>query len=421
MRPFTRRHFLVAAGASTVAAMFPHAVRGQAARPHVVVVGGGFGGATAAKYLRHWGAGAVDVTLVDSRPNHPSCILSNLVLNDQVTLRSITFGFDGLSSRFGVRVVRDRVDRIEPDLRQVRLASGEHVRYDRLVLSPGITFDRVPGLDSRLVPHAWKAGGQTHLLRRQLAALPSGGTFVMSIPPAPYRCPPGPYERACVVADYLRREKGGGQVIVLDANPQIIAERHTFTTAFEQTYAGIIDYRPDTSVVEVDSAGRALHTAAGEVVRGDVANVIPAQRAPGLLRRAGLVNDASRRWAGVDPLGYESTAHPGIHVIGDAQATGQPKAGHIANAEAKICADAILRAFEGLPPDPEPVTNSACYSPITSDTASWLTAAFRYDAATGAMKVVPESSGEAESPTRENYRDMFGWANNLFADTFGLS
>jgi sulfide dehydrogenase [flavocytochrome c] flavoprotein subunit len=300
---------------------------------------------------------------------------------------------------------------------RVRLADGSRLPYDRLVLAPGIDFDAVPGLDASLVPHAWKAGPQTLLLKSQLAAMPAGGTVVQTIPLTPYRCPPGPYERACVIADFLKRKKRGSKIIVLDANPGIVAEKNTFTKAFTQTYAGILEYRPGVTLLGVDSPRRIAITSAGEV-RGRVLNVIPRQRAGGIVAAAGLANDPSGRWAAVNPLSYESTAVANIHVIGDSQGTGQPKAGHIANGEAKVCADAIVRAFAGQAPDPAPMTNSACYSPITYGTASWLTAVFAYDPVSGTMKSVPEAAGEASAPSSENYEKMFEWATNLFSDTF---
>lgn len=416
-RTFSRRRLLQALGGTLAAAALPRIASAQAA-PRVVVVGGGFAGATVAKYLRSWSAGAVDVTLVDTNAAHVSCILSNLVLNRRVGLPSITFGYDRLRDAHGVTIVQSRVSRVDPAGKRVRLADGSFLAYDRLVLAPGIAFDAVPGLDPKLVPHAWVAGSQTTLLRKQLEAMPDGGVFAMSIPQAPYRCPPGPYERACVVADYLRRKKPRSKIIVLDANPGIMAEKVTFTRAFMETYADRLEYRPNVVVSEVDSPNRTAFTNEGAVA-ASVLNVIPRQSAPALLANTGLLNDPTGRWAGVDPRSYESTVRAGIHVIGDAQATGQPKAGHIANAEAKVCADAILRAFEGLTPDPAPVTNSACFSPITYGTASFLTAVFQYDAATGTMKPVPESQGEAEAPSTEHFETMFDWAANLFADTFG--
>ena len=203
---------------------------------------------------------------------------------------------------------------------------------------------------------------------------------------------------------------------MLDANPKIMAEEHTFSTAFNQTHAGIIEYRPGVTLNQVDSRQRIAKTSQGDI-RASVLNVIPTQQAGGIVASAGLI-PAGQRWAPVNPLSYESTLLPGVHIIGDAQGTGQPKSGHIANAEAKVCADAILRAFAGEAPDPAPVTNSACYSPITANTASWLTAVYAYNPNTGLMEVVPDSFGEAPAPTQGNYEKMFDWAAGLFGDTF---
>ncbi len=421
MNALSRRRFLQLLGLSSAAAAAPTLLRAQAqsvvpaaTANRVVVVGGGFAGATVAKYLRLWGGAAVDVTLVEANPSHVSCILSNLVLNNSMSLSQITFNYAALQQKYGVRIVTGKAVGIEG--KALRLADGQRLDYERLVLAPGIAFLPVPGLKMNKVPHAWQAGPQTTLLQRQLAAMPAGGTFVMTIPPAPYRCPPGPYERACLVADYLKRNKPGSKVIVLDANPKIMAEEHTFSTAFNQTHAGIIEYRPGVTLNQVDSRQRIAKTSQGDV-KASVLNVIPTQQAGGIVASAGLI-PAGQRWAPVNPLSYESTLLPGVHIIGDAQGTGQPKSGHIANAEAKVCADAILRAFAGEAPDPVPVTNSACYSPITANTASWLTAVYAYNPNTGLMEVVPDSFGEAPAPTQGNYEKMFDWAAGLFGDTF---
>ena len=436
-----RREFLQLSGATAALALTPSLVRAQAFGPRVVVVGGGFAGATVAKYLRKWSGGMVNVTLVERSPAHVSCILSNLVLNRRVSLPSITFGFDDLQVNHGVVVRQGTVVAIEPGALSgtVRLAGGESLPYDRLVLAPGIAFDPVPGLEAdalrsdlaKWVPHAWVAGDQTLNLRDQLQALPAGGTVIQTIPPKPYRCPPGPYERACVVADLLKRTKPGARLVVLDANPGIVAEPVTFTTAFQSTYAGIVDYVPNAVLEQVAFEPRAgapdvrvawARIAGADALtafRGDVLNVIPRQKAASLLENAGLgLLNVGGRFAGVDPLSYESTAVRNVHVIGDSQGTGQPKAGHIANAEAKVCADAILKLTSGRAPDPAPVTNSACYSPITWDTASWLTALFQYDPMTKSMVSVSAAAGEAHAPSKDHFEKMFDWANNLFADTW---
>lgn len=412
----SRRHFLKALGLGAGVIGASGIVRAAPAKPHVIVVGGGFAGATAAKYLRHWST-AVDVTLIEPNANYYSPILSNLVLNGERSLSQLSFGYTTLAQQYGINVIQDRVGAIDSVNHTVTLASGGILDYDRLILAPGIDFMSVPGLDSNLIPHAWQSGPQIQQLQQQLASMPAGGTFVMTIPKAPYRCPPGPYERACVVADYLKRNNPSAKLIVLDANAGIIVEEETFNHAFTVTYAGIVEYLPDSSLEAVDSAQRIATTNYGEYA-ADVLNVIPPHQAGSLIHKAGLANDASGRWAMVNPLSYESTAAADIHVIGDSQATGQPKAGHIGNAEAKVCADAVLRLVAGGQPYASPMTNSACYSPISLDTASWLTAVFAYNPASGAMELVPQSFGASQGASRENYRKMFDWADSLFGDTF---
>lgn len=389
----------------------------------VVVIGGGMAGATVAKFLRLWGGAGVEVTLVEQEPRYASNILSNLVLTDAVTMNSLQFDHATLASAYGITVLQGTATSADPVARRVTIATGSGPRtlaFDRLVVAPGIDFDYPDGLRTAqaqaLVPHAWKAGPQTTLLRDQIRAMPNGGTFIMTVPAAPYRCPPGPYERACVVADWLKRNRPGSRVIVLDANASITAERESFTRAFEVTHAGVIQYVPNAPVTFVDTAAKTIHTPLG-AFHGDVLNVIPTNVGPAFLRDIGVAN-AARGFAGVDVLSYESTAAAGIHVIGDASATTQPKAGHIGNQEGKVCADAILRMFGGGSPDPSPVTNSSCYSPITASTASWLTAVFAYDPATRTMKVVPGASGEALAASREHYEDMFVWFRTLMRDSF---
>ncbi|MGB2680600.1 MAG: FAD/NAD(P)-binding oxidoreductase [Candidatus Competibacter sp.] len=418
MNTISRRHFLKLAGAATALAATPTFLKAQNLSGRVVVVGGGFAGATLAKYLRLWGGG-VSVTLVDANPAHISCILSNLVLSNSLNLSQITFNYESLK-QLGVNFVQGRATGIEKPNNttwRVQIAGRTPLDCEHVVLAPGIDFQPITGWVASQVPHAWEAGAQTTLLKQQLQAMPAGGLFIMTIPPKPYRCPPGPYERACVVADYLKRTKPGSKVIILDANPGIVAEAETFTKAFTQTHAGVIEYHPNVALLAVDSNQRIAKTNIGDF-KADVLNVIPPQKAGGIVTSAGLTTDG--RWAPVNPLNYESTipGMSGIHIIGDSQGTGQPKSGHIANAEAKVCADAILRAFAGEAPDPAPMTNSACYSPITANTASWLTAVYAYNPATKTMDLVPASFGEAASPSKDNYEDMFDWAANLFADTF---
>ena len=392
---------------------------GTAAKSRVIVVGGGMAGATVAKYLRLWGD-AIDVTLVERQSSYTSHIMSSLVLSGQRSLSSLVYGYDALRSRYGVNVVLGDVTAIDPVGVKVTLATGQVLSADRIVLAPGIEFDAVPGLGtSDRMPHAWKAGTQTSLLASQLAAMPSGGTAILSIPKVPYRCPPGPYERACLLADWMKTHKPGSKLLVLDANADFTAEKDNFSQAFYGLHANVIQYVTNAEVTQVDPATMTLNTTQGQF-KGDVVNLIPRQRAGTLITANGLANATEGRFAGVDVLSYASTvAGAGkVHIIGDSSATTQPKAGHIANQEAKVCADAIVRLLAGGSPDPAPVTNSACYSTITMTQASWLTAVFQYNASTASMQAVAASSAASVGWSSGDYRDMGTWFNALMADTF---
>lgn len=410
----------------------------------VVVIGAGMAGMTAAKYLRLWGGRGVQVTLVEPDALYTSNIMSNLVLNGSRNVASLQFKRDALARKYGVILKVGSVAAIDPAARRVTLADKSALAYDRLVIAPGVSFDDAYGLtqadyDTR-TPHAWRAGPQTTLLRDQIAAMRNGDTFLMTIPKAPYRCPPGPYERACVVADWLKKSKGPAcRVVVLDENASIQAERHTFELAFSQIHAGVIQYLPGISGIAIDATSKRVSyvdvLGATQTVAAQVVNPIPPHRAVGSaaggwLAAAGLANGAEGRWASVDVLSYESTAPgcAGIHVIGDASSCGMPKAGHVANQEGKICADAILRLLGNTAPDAQPVANSACFSPITASTASWLSAVYQYDPTERKMKVasnggkivvdgapaVPTEAGAIDS---DNFKNMGIWFTTLMGDT----
>jgi NADPH-dependent 2,4-dienoyl-CoA reductase/sulfur reductase-like enzyme len=417
-------------GSSTDAQVSPQDRRGSSTTlastgisGRVVVVGGGMAGLAAAKYLRLWGGSGVQVTLVERNPSYVSNILSNLVLTGQRTLQSLVYGYGAVTRSYGVTLRQGEVLGIDPVARRVALAGGGTLDYDRLIVAPGVQFDVLPGLESAAaqsrVVHAWQAGPQTTTLRNQLLAMPAGGTFVLTIPLSPFRCPPGPYERACVVADWLQRNKPGSKVIVLDANPFIQAERRGFEAAFSGLFAGIVSYVPNAAVTSIDTSGaRIVVNSVLGAFSGDVVNAIPPHRAGRVVLDNGLANAAGGRWAGVRAESFESTAAAGVYVIGDACQVGVPKAGHIGNQEGKTAADAILRSLRGLPADTDVAVNSACYSPITAGTASWLTAVFRYDAATRGYVLVGGAPTEAERPTSRSYQQMFTWFDTLMQETF---
>jgi len=344
-----------------------------------------------------------------------------------------------------VNFVQAEVSEILTDQKQV-IAGGRTYDYDRLIVAPGIDFLDTNGLgapiiglreaiDNRSIIPAWKGGADVTALRQQLNGIPAGnGVFMLSIPKAPYRCPPGPYERACVVADWLNQNRPGAKVIVLDANADITAEKHTFSTAFS---AMGVTYIPNAHLSSVSYANNqwSVIASTGSYV-ANVLNVLPRQRAGLLLDKIPGILNASL-FADVHAMTYESRI-PGVHVIGDAQATPQPKAGHVGNAEAKVCADAILKLIQTNSSDtaqyianvgenslPAVVTNSACYSPIkasTGSTASYLTVGYRADQSNGWVPTkINASLGEAPSPTGDNWKDMFDWAENLFYDTFNVT
>ena len=408
-------------------------------KARVVVVGGGMAGATVAKYLRLWGGSGVQVTLVEPNPRYTSNIMSNLVLSGSRNISTLGYTYTSLSAKYGVTVKQARVSAINAATKSVTLSDGSSLAYDRLVLAPGVEFMDAYGLTQNdyatTTPHAWQAGPQTTLLATQLAGM-SNGTFVMTIPKAPYRCPPGPYERACLIADYLKTYRGSAsRVIVLDENTTIQAEKETFNHAFTSTHAGVITYVPGATDIRIDPATRQVRyldvVGAPQTINAQVVAPIPPHRATGSapggwLASAGLNNSADGRWCVVDVLSYESTAVAGIHIIGDAASCGMPKAGHVANQEAKICADAIVRLLGGQQPDPAPVANSACYSPITGNTASWLTAVYQYDSASRKMVVaanggntVGASAIESATISNDNFRQMTTWFNTLMGDSFG--
>lgn len=389
----------------------------------VVVVGGGFGGSTAARYLKMWG-GNVDVTLVERNASFVSCPISNLVIGGYKQMADITRGYDGLKA-MGIKVVQGEVSAIDAAGRKVRLAGGGELPYDRLVVSPGIDFmwDLVGGLqaavDAGRAVHSWKAGPQTVALRRQLEAMPDGGVVAIAIPRSPYRCPPGPYERACMIASYLKTAKPKSKLLVLDANPEITSKKGLFEKAFKDHYSGILEYRPNAEIKEVSGKVAKLEF---EDVRADVLNVIPPQRAADIARSAGLVN-INNRWVGVNWLTMESTAVPGIHVLGDATFPGpaMPKSGHMANQQAKVAAAAIIQLLKGQPVNATPVVMNTCYSFVTARDVIHVASVHQYDAADKTFKPVPGSGGVSAGANQIEGRYALSWAENIWTDALALS
>jgi NADPH-dependent 2,4-dienoyl-CoA reductase/sulfur reductase-like enzyme len=413
-----RRDFMKAMAAAATGRVFAQG----AAKPRVVVVGGGYGGATAARYLALWSGGAVGVTLVEADPAFVSCPLSNLVLGGSKSLADITVGYDGLVKR-GIDVRIATAQSVDPTRNVVRLANGDELPYDRLVLSPGVQMQNelVEGLaeaDAQIrIVHAWKAGPQTVALRRQIEAMRDGGVFVISIPLAPFRCPPGPYERACQVAWYFKRAKPRSKVLVLDANEDVVSKKALFVKAWNEDYKGIVEYRPNYVLTGVDVASLTAKFETADDEKADVLNVIPPQRAGAIAAQAGVIT-ANGRWCEVDFLTFESIKVPKVHVLGDAiqVAPLMPKSGHMANQHAKVAAAAILDLLGGRAPNPAPVMNNACYSFVTDRDAAHIDSVHQYDAGKKTFLTVPGSGGLSASPSAAEGDYGFAWARNIWSD-----
>ena len=392
----------------------------------VVVIGGGFGGATAARYVRLLSGNTIDVLLIEPNPHFISCPFSNLVVAGVRQLADITSTYDALRSRHGVTWVRDTATAIDPDRKTVRLASGPLIRYDKLVLSPGVEllFDNVPGLREAQregqILQAWKAGAETVALRAQLQAMPDGGVYAITVPEAPYRCPPGPYERASLVAAYLKSGKPRSKVLILDANPDITSKGPLFRKAWAELYPGMVEYRAQQKVTSVDGARRTVRFDLQDDVRADVLNVLPPMRAGALAVQTGLAN-ANGRWCQVDYLSFASTSNRDIHVLGDSilAAPFMPKSAHMANNHAKVAAAAIVAELQSIEPNPRPMLTNTCYSFVSPDEVIHVASVHEYVAAEKTFKTVPGSGGvsAARSELEAGYANA--WARNIWADSLG--
>ena len=418
-----RRDFLKAIGAAGLAAgpLAGCAVSPSRSGAKVVVVGGGYGGATVAKYLDLWSNGTVDITLVEADPAFVSCPMSNLVLGGSKQISDLTVSYAGLAKR-GIRVRSDIAQAVDPLRQTVRISNQVDLPYDRLVLSPGVDFlfDQVQGLGPRAqekILHAWKAGPETVALRKQLEAMPDGGVFAISIPRAPYRCPPGPYERACQVAWYFKRAKPKSKVLILDGNEDVVSKKGLFMKAWNEDFKGIVEYRPNYVLTSVDAATMTAKFDIADNVKADVLNVIPPQRAGAIAAQAGVIT-ANNRWCEVDFLSFESIKVPKIHVLGDAIqiAPAMPKSGHMANQHAKVAAAAILNAFSGRPPNPAPVINNTCYSFITDRDVVHVDSVHVYDKEKKTFQTVQGSGGLSPGPTALEGEYAFAWAKNIWSD-----
>jgi len=410
-----RRDFLKITGAISLAGC---AATSAPTKARVVVIGGGFGGATAAKYIRLWDP-SLDVVLIERDAQFVSCPISNLVLAGFTNMQEITRDRSGLT-RHGVQVVRDEAVAIDAAKKSVRLAGGGEITYERLVVSPGIdfTFGEVQGYEAAMasgrVLHAWKAGPQTVALRKQLEDMRDGGVYILSVPTQPYRCPPGPYERASVIADYFKRVKPKSKVLVLDANPDVTSKAGLFKAAWKDLYGGILEYRGNSKVVAVEAG--AVRTDF-DTIQGDVLNVVPPHRAGDIAQKAGLIT-TNNRWCDVDWRTMESKAVKGIHVLGDAtlSASGMPKSGSMANNHAKIAAAAIVDLLNGREPQPLQIGNT-CYSFVSEKEGIRVSSVHRWDAGQATLLPVKGSGGVSAARSEAEGTYAWSWARTIWSDS----
>ena len=427
-----RRQFIKAAGLTGIAASMPLtsacASTGRSGKARVVVIGGGTGGATAARYIKWLDAG-IDVTLIDASPTHHTCYFSNLVIGGLRSLESIEHRFDKLKAR-GVNVINQKATAIDTAKQTVTTADGKSHSYDRLIVSPGIDFrSNIEGYDaaaSEIMPHAWKAGPQTALLRKQLEAMPNGGVVVLAPPPNPFRCPPGPYERASLIANYLKQHKPRSKVLIVDAKDKF-SKQGLFMQGWKEHYGfgtdkALIEFVPaaDTNggIKRVDTKAMTAHTDF-DAIKGAVFNIIPAQRAADIATQAGLTNDSG--WCPVDRKTFESTIAKNVHVIGDASiATSMPKSGYSANSQAKATALAIVDLLNGRDPGAPSYINT-CYSMLTADQAISVAAVYELGA-DGVIKakssgLTPMDASKAAKAREVEYANS--WYNNLVSEIWG--
>jgi NADPH-dependent 2,4-dienoyl-CoA reductase/sulfur reductase-like enzyme len=420
-----RRHFIgQSAAALGLVTGFSTQARANLQKAEILVIGGGYGGATAAKYLRLFSNNTASVTLIEPNPSFISCPMSNLVVGGSRTLSELTTSYSNLSKRHGIKMIQDSVASIDADKKTVKLASGKTLRYDKVVVSPGVTLmtNTVEGLaeanKAGVTLQAWKAGAETVALHKQLASIRDGGTYILSVPEAPYRCPPGPYERACQVANYFKQNKPKSKVIVLDANQDVTSKGALFKKVWAEQYPGMIEYLPKHNVIAVDAKTKTVKLEVQDDFKGDVLNILPAMSAGEIAVKTGLAN-SNGRWVNVNFLNFESTAQKDIHVLGDSIqiAPAMPKSGHMANSHAKVAAAAIVAELSGWEINPAPVLTNTCYSFVNSREVVHVASVHQYNAAEKTFKTVPGSGGLSPAPSVLEGIYAWGWARNIWADS----
>ena len=398
---------------------------GVPSKAKVVVIGGGYGGATAAKYVRLLSDYKIDVVLIEPQDAFVSCPMSNLVVSGVKQVDFLTTSYAGLSKNHGVKVVKDFADSIDTAKKTVTLRGGSVIAYDKLVVSPGVDlmFGGIEGLQaahaSGQILQAWKAGPETVALRQQLQAMPDGGVFAITIPEAPYRCPPGPYERASVVAGYFKANKPRSKVLILDANPDVTSKPGLFKKVWAEQYPGMVEYRGQHKAIAVDAKTNTVKFDVQDDVKASVLNVIPSMRAGAIAVKTGLNNQANNRWCGVNYLTFESTAAKDVHVLGDSiqVAPAMPKSGHMANSHGKVAASAIVAQMLGWDVNPAPMLTNTCYSFVDTKNVIHVASVHEYVALEKTFKTVAGSGGISTAPNELEGVYALNWASNIWADT----
>lgn len=393
---------------------------------HVVVVGGGYGGSTVAKYLRLLSKNQIKVTLIEPDSHFVSCPLSNLVITGTKNISDITLTYDALNKIHGIQIVRDRVVLIDPIKRTLKTQQKLEFNYDFLVLSPGVELllDEISGLreakTNNQIVQAWGSGAESLVLKKQLEDLKDGDVFALTVPELPYRCPPGPYERASLVAHYFKKFKPQSKVIILDANQDVTSKGVLFKKFWRENYPYHLEYRSDHKLLEVDTKTHTLKFEIQEDLTAAVLNVIPPMRAGAVAVQTGLAN-VNKRWCEVDFLSFESTIAKGVHVLGDAIQAGpyMPKSAHMANAHAKVAAAAIVAKLSDFSPNPNPWLTNTCYSFVDPSKAIYIASVHQYDEADRTFKILPNAGGISGSANEEEGKYAYGWAKNIWADSLG--
>jgi NADPH-dependent 2,4-dienoyl-CoA reductase/sulfur reductase-like enzyme len=411
-----------AAGPAQASALTQNALQSA----HVVIVGAGYGGTTAAKYIRLLSNFNTTVTLIEPDPLFVSCPLSNLVISGYKDLGEVSLSYKDLVSRYGIQMIVDRVISIDTEKRLVRTKNNSTFSYDSLILSPGVELmrEQIEGLQAAKssgdLVQAWGTPGEIELLKNQIQSIPNGGVFAISVPELPYRCPPGPYERASLVAHYFKTQKPKSKVIILDANQDVTSKGALFKKFWLENYPAHLEYRPEHRVLEVDARSRTLKFEIQEDLTADVINVLPPMRAGSIAHTSGLTN-VNKRWCEVDFLTFESTVAKHVHVLGDSIQTGpyMPKSAHMANAHAKVCAASIVARLLDTPPNPTPWLTNTCYSFVSPTQSIYIASVHQYDPAEKTFKILPGAGGMSGPASQREGQYALGWAQNIWNDCLG--